>query len=443
MRRTLVIALPLLAVTFAGCGGSHRAAASLRSTPSGFVVPSAVADPLCNGGRGIRVPAPGAGGSNLASGALPDGSTLVVLTSIERAKRRAIFHSFTRRCATNQAFGSGGVSTITIPSRLLPRHPTPFDSRSLWINVVAPRQGGGAIVAGSFGGGWVVGAVTARGRLDPSFGDHGWTVLASHGEVSAVLQEPSGRIVLGGEDSFRGNLAVALSAHGQVADGFGAHGRVRLLSRGPDSGVVGLALEPNGDILTDVVYGNNGCWGHSLAMLTPSGRSLPHFQQRLARFWKQLRFGAFMGGVYTDGPGFTLVGTGEPNCDSYRRQKVTELIARFRSDGRTVGRTIRYPSRMYGTIQAFRVGNETFVVEVPYADSTHITLAVRLPNGRLAAHGRTLIRTRWSGENAALGTTVSISRAGPRALMFVATRDGLDRLHLIRVRFGSGTRLRR
>ena len=71
------------------------------------------------------------------------------------------------------------------------------------------------------------------------------------------------------------------------------------LPTGEDSGVEALALEPNGDILAKVGYGNMGCWGVGLAMLTPSGRPAPLFAKRLEGFWHGLGFGAFVGDEQT------------------------------------------------------------------------------------------------------------------------------------------------
>ncbi|HKU58987.1 MAG TPA: hypothetical protein VJP39_05205 [Gaiellaceae bacterium] len=426
MHKPLVLVVPLLTVALAGCGGSHRAPTAARPTPSGFVVQRAIADPLCNVGRGIRVQAPSAVNTVLASGNLLDGSTLVVLTPSDPGKPTAILHSFTRRCAPNRRFGQDGVRTVAIPAPSRPAH-------RLWLFVVTPERGGGAIVAGTYSNRWVVGEITSDGHMDKTFGDGGWSVLAFHGEVTTALQERSGRILLGGDDSPLGNLVVAVSPRGSLENSFGTHGRVGLLSRGPDSGVEGLALEPNGDILTEVGYGNNGCWGESLAMFTPSGRHVPRFQQRLARFWKRLNFDAFVGSVYTSHSGFTLIGTGEPDCDGYARQKVTGLIARFRPDGERVGRLIRHPSRMYGQIEAFDAGGETFSVEVPYVNRTRITLTTRRRDGSL--NDSASLRTRWGGEVAKYGTTVSFSRAGPKAIVVVAQRDDRGGLHLVRVRF--------
>lgn len=162
----------------------------------------------------------------------------------------------------------------------------------LWINAVAPKNGGGAIVAGTVAGEWVVGEINGRGQVDPAFGDGGWAVLPFRGELTAVVQAPSGRIVIAGDNGGGGcctlNWAAALSPRGQLERRFGSHGRTELPT-GEDSGVQALALEPNGDILASVGYGLMGCWGVAVSTLTPSGRPLPLFGKRLARFWDRAR----------------------------------------------------------------------------------------------------------------------------------------------------------
>jgi hypothetical protein len=215
----------------------------------------------------------------------------------------------------------------------------------------------------------VVGEVTPRGRLDPTFGNGGWTVLPFRGAVTAVVQEESGRILLGGDNGGGGccttNWAAAVSARGQLERGFGKHGRVELPT-GVDSGVESVAVEPNGDILAEVIYGNMGCWGIAPAMLSSSGMRLPLFAQRLGRLWHGLGFATFVGDVYVDGQGFTVVGTGQRSCanlQSSSTPSTTGLIARFRVDGRAVGRTVRFPSRIYGPeVQVLRAGADMVVV---------------------------------------------------------------------------------
>jgi hypothetical protein len=136
-----------------------------------------------------------------------------------------------------------------------------------------------------------------------------------------------------------------------------------------------------------------------------------------------------------------LVGTGQRPCANgppFSAPSATGLIARFRADGETAGSTIRFPSRMYGIVQAFHTGDDTFVVESPYADPTHLALTALRPAGsvdpRFGSAGRARIRTPWRGFNATLQTMVSITKASPTEIVVIATRAGRNQLQVIRVR---------
>jgi hypothetical protein len=82
-----------------------------------------------------------------------------------------------------------------------------------------------------------------------------------------------------------------------------------------DSGIAGLWVLPDGDILEQTVGGNMGCWTISLAALTSSGAPVPGFQQA----YEQARVSpVFVGGVAPRGNGFMLVGTGQEACVTVR-----------------------------------------------------------------------------------------------------------------------------
>lgn len=453
MRRAPALASLVLAASLFGLAATAPAVHGVMSVskaaslaPSGFVVQPEIADPLCNGGRGASLPGRLGGSSVLASATIADGSTLIALTSIYPGQRSAVLRSVTRTCASNREFGKDGAATIAIPSSLRPTDPVQdgFPAEGMWVNAIAPSNDGGAIVAGVYGGDWVVGEVTARGAVDRTFGSDGWAVLPVPGEVTAILQEPSGRIVIAGDNGGAGcctvNWAAALSEHGQLETGFGEAGRA-VLPTGEDSGVRSLALEPNGDILADVGYGNMGCWGLALAMLTPSGAPEPMFVTRLQQFWDAHRFGAFVGDVYVDSEGFTLVGTGQRPCYDEPPGSIaraTGLIAHFRADGTPAGHTVRFPSQMDGSVQVVPDGHDAILAASPYADPTNITLTALHPDGsmdtRFASHGSARIRTPWHGVNAKLSTTVSIDEASPSEIVIVATESEREQMQLIRLR---------
>jgi hypothetical protein len=450
MRRSTAFAAIALAAMLAWFGGpvstAHGATSVAPLGPSGFVVQPAIADPSCNGGRGARVPGGSVGDSVIASATVADGSTLIAFTNVYPGRKAAVLRSVTPTCAPNSAFGEDGSATITIPSGLRAARPTGprFGPEGVWVNAIAPRNGGGAIVAGVYEGDWVVGEVTASGALDQTFGNQGWVVLARAGEVTAVLQEPSGRIVIAGDNGGAGcctvNWAQALSEHGQPESGFGQDGRAALPT-GEDSGVRSLALEPNGDILADVGYGNMGCWGTALAMLTPLGAPETGFAARLQRFWRSQGFHAFIGDIDVDGEGFTLIGTGQKPCYDEppgSHAPSTGVIAHFRTDGTAAAPAARFHSRMYGSVQVLPDGGDAILVGTPYADPTELTLTALRPDSatdpRFASHGSAQIRTPWHGSGAALSTEVSIDEAGSGEVVIIATESGRSELQLIRVR---------
>jgi hypothetical protein len=367
----------------------------------------------------------------VASATMPGGSILIGFSS-NNPSRRVILRSVTAGCAPDPAFGRMGTSTLVIPRRLArppAKYPLGAPKGSLWVSALAPRRGGGAVLLGAYGDRWVVGAITRRGQLDRSFGDNGWTVLPFHGEATAAVQEPSGEIVIAGDNGGAGccvvNWATAVTAGGQLDRTFGKHGRAGLPT-GEDSGVFKLAIEPDGDVLAAVGYGNSGCWGLAPAMLTPAGQPAPHFAGRLQRFWRRLHLSAFVGDVYVDGDGFLLEGTGQRPCAGMpslaSAPSARGLIARFRTDGSQIGKTIRFRSRLFGESSSFPYGNDILVVQAPYAQPARLRVIALRPDGsldsRFANRGRARIRTPWKGSQ--LEATVSVEQAGARVIVLLA-----------------------
>jgi hypothetical protein len=440
-----------LAALLAACGATTPASRvsttnserTARTAPSGFTVQPDIVNKRCNGGRGARLATHGWKEPVIATGTMPDGSMLTAFTQIYPGKNFAVLDSVTSKCAPNRTFGDAGTEKIRIPPRLVPAHSA--DNDYLWILAVAARNGGGAIVAGTYRNRWVVGALTPAGGLNHKFGTDGWTALPLHGEATAALQLRSGRIVVGGDNDGGGcctiNHAAAVSSHGQVERRFGNDGRVKLPT-GEDSGVESLAREPNGDILAKVGFGNMGCWGVAVAMLTPSGQPVPHFAERLTKFWRRQDFGAFVGDVYITHRGFTLAGTGQRSCAEgprFSSKSATGLLARFRTNGVAAAPAIRFPSKLYGSVAAFKAGADTLLAESTYTDATRLTLRLLRPGGSTAKafgrNGRVRIRTPWRGSDAAIDTEVSVIKADPRSLAVVATEDERKQLQVARVHF--------
>src|SRR2546423_9110736 len=177
VRQVRALAWLVLPVFLAACSGSHQPShgsadpGRVAVRPARFAVRPNISDPLCNGGRGVRLPGRLGGNPIVASGAMADGSTFVAISDYG-TKKSVVLHSVTRRCSPNRAFGDQGATTIAFSSRQESAYPAAgaASSRGLWVNAVAPRRGGGAIVAGAYGDGmsgdeWVVGEVTPRGQL--------------------------------------------------------------------------------------------------------------------------------------------------------------------------------------------------------------------------------------------------------------------------------------
>lgn len=403
------------------------------ATAGGFTVTPNVADSTCNGGLGVQVATHAFKNSAIASGAMGNGSTLTSFGQIYPGQAYVVLDAVDEGCAPDSQFGDGGTTRITIPDGLITK-PGDF---GLWINAIAPRSDGGALLAGVYRDRWVLAAVTAQGALDPAFGTSGWTALPLAGEATEVLEEPSGEILVGGDNSGGGcctvNHAAELTAQGQLDTGFGTNGRVTLPT-GEDSGVSSLSQLPNGDILAQVNYGNMGCWGHRLAMFTSSGTPVPGFDGRMNRFWRIHPFGAFVGDAYVDGNGFTLVGSGQQPCADGRhllRKPPHGLIAHFTADGAVVGHSMPFPSQLYGEISAFKHGPNTLVVEGSLQNASTELLRLLRPDGTTiksyGADGVVRVRLPW------VGSHPDVFASAPTSLVVVATEDGRTTMAVTRL----------
>ncbi|HLW96649.1 MAG TPA: hypothetical protein VKS25_14835 [Solirubrobacteraceae bacterium] len=443
MRRRRTLALLNVAALLAlfGTVAAGQAVPMASGLPPGaFTVQPKVADPACNGGRGVSLNVPGADNAVVSSATMGDGSTLLAFSNVYPGSRSVLLRSITPACEANRELGNDGAATITIPSGLLPaRHGggPGFPERGVWINTIEPRGGGGAIIAGAYGGNWTVGELTSSGTVDQTFGTHGWVVMPFRGEVTAILPEPSGRIVVAGDNGGGGcctvNWAAALSKRGLIEKGFGTGGRAPLPT-GEDSGVQSLELEPNGDILADIDYGHMGCYGVAPAMLTPSGAAEPTFAARLRRFWGALGFNTFVGDLYVAGRGFTLVGTGQKPCAenlSLSAPSATGLIARFRIDGQPAGPTIRFSSRLQVGGEVLLEGHDAIVATGPLSNPLALTLTALRPDGTtdtsFGSRGHVQISTTLHG-------TLSITEAIAPEIVAIAAGYGRNQVQLIRVR---------
>lgn len=430
LTRTL-LALATVAAAWGGVSGSATAATG------GFVVQPNVADTTCNAGQGIELPSHAWKSSATASGLLGDGSTLTAFGQIYPGQDYVVLDAVNAQCQPDSSFGTNGTSQFTIPAGLVPKPGRNATSFGLWVNSITPRSDGGALVAGIYRDRWVIGSVTAQGLPDPSFGTGGWEALPLHGEASQVLQEASGEIIVGGDNEGGGccnvTHAVALTSDGSIDTAWGTNGRVTLPT-GEDSGVAPMSVLPNGDLLTQVAYGNMGCWGLQLAMFTSSGQPVAGFGNRLGRFWRNHSFGAFVGDVYVDGSGFTLVGTGQRPCADGRRisaKSAHGVLVHFNANGSLNGPVVRFASKLYGQIGAFKRGSNTLLAETGYGSAATSLLRMIGPTGAaVTTFGKTGVVTLRLPWQAAQPTVID---AGGAELVAVATADEQKQFGVIRL----------
>jgi hypothetical protein len=458
----MAILASALSAALAGCAATRERVASSPATLAAYVAPAQAVrsglsltpdllDPTCNGGRGfglaLEKDESGERGSSVASGTLTDGSTLLTQTAVYPGRSAAVLESITPQCVPDPSFGSGGIATLAVPPQLHSVIPAPTEGgpsqEGLSLDVVAPSASGDAIIGGDYDRAWIVGEVSASGTLDTSFGEGGWAVLPFRGSVDKILQEPSGRLLIAGDNAGGGcctrNWAAALSARGELERDFGAHGREQLPT-GEDSGVEKLLRWRDGEVLVKVGHGNMGCWGSTLVALTPSGQPVPGFAARLDRFWRTLGFHSFVGDVFLDDAGFTLVGTGQRPCfgePGASKVPATGLIARFHSNGIVAGPVNRFRSQMLQSVGAIPDGDDVLVVATkPYPDPSPTTITARHRDGsvdrRFADDGQAQIRVLVHGTEPRFGE-LSVTEASPTTLLLISIDEA--QLQLNRIRF--------
>jgi hypothetical protein len=301
--------------------------------PPGSVAQSLV-DPACPSGTGTVISVPPswlAGAAFVATEMLPSGSTLVVTSAGYPTASYAVADAFTSDCSPDRAFGSHGVERLVLGGQVFS------------IDAAIPVPGGGTILAGSTAKGWLVARLDARGRLDPTFGSGGWTVLPWPGSVSAIALTPSGDILLGGSQG--GGCCVRewvgeLNAGGGVVSEFGSGGRTPIPVSGDDSGITRVWVEPDGDVFALTSGGNMGCWGISISALTSSGSPVPSFRSNFTAAMRRVSpSGIFVGDVIVRSTDFLLLGTEQSTCvTSVSNRTAHGRVAAFRLNGKLESR---------------------------------------------------------------------------------------------------------
>ena len=240
---------------------------------------------------------------------LAGGTTLIVLSAGYPQKAYVVLHALGSNCRPDRAFGPGGIKELR------------FAGSDVTVNSAVALRDGGALLLGEVGPlpqtTWLVARIKADGRFDPGFGHGGWRALPWPGQAEAAAVSGSGDFVVaggGGSGCCVRAWVTEVTSSGVVVGSFGSHGarRVPVLE---DSGIAGLWVLPDGDILEQTVGGNMGCWTISVAALTSSGLPVPGFQQA----YEQAPVSSvFVGGVAPRGNGFVLIGTGQDACVTAR-----------------------------------------------------------------------------------------------------------------------------
>ncbi len=320
-------------------------------------------DPACPGGTGTVISVPEswlAGAAFVVTEMLPSGATLVVTSAGYPSASYAVADAFTSDCSPDRAFGSDGVERLV------------FGGQVFSIAAAVPAPGGGMILAGSTAKGWLVARLDARGRLDPTFGSGGWTVLPWPGGVSAVAVTPSGDIVLGGSQG--GGCCVRewvgeLNAGGGIVSEFGSGGRAPIPVYRDDSGITRVWVAPDGDVFALTSGGNMGCWGISISALTPSGSPVPSFQSNFTAAMRRVSpSGVFVGDVIVRPAGFLLLGTEQSACVTSLSSRTAQgRVVAFQLDGKLESRfgangEASFASPMAQPVWALPRGNGGFVM---------------------------------------------------------------------------------
>jgi hypothetical protein len=231
---------------------------------------------------------------------------------------------------------------------------------------------------------------------------------------------------------------VALTPTGQLDKAFGNNGSV-VLPTGEDSGVSGLSQLPDGDILAQVNYGNMGCWGHRLALFTAAGKPVAGFAAGMNHFWGTHSYGAFVGDAYGDATGITLIGMGQRGCADGRKisgKTAHGVIAHFSESGTVVGTVTRFPSKLYGELDAFPRGVNTLLVEGSFGDTSIELLRLLGPDGTpvtsFGSNGVVRLTVPWPGAQADFLNGITDEAIAP-SLTVVCTVDGKTQLGITRL----------
>jgi uncharacterized delta-60 repeat protein len=174
----------------------------------------------------------------------PDGRIVVLATEYPAdsgQSRRIAVERLTATGAVDATFGTGGVTTVTLPGA---------DDTA---NGVTVLPDGRVLATGSVAGAFTVIRLTAGGAVDPSYGAAGFARASAQGpgtdRPETIVVQPDGKYLVGGTsrglDTARGTLA-RYNPDGSPDLTFGDRGK---LQAGLGASAKALAMAPGGKIL--------------------------------------------------------------------------------------------------------------------------------------------------------------------------------------------------
>jgi hypothetical protein len=452
--RIITVLASLLAVLPAASLPTRATAQPLREMGIVMAAPNSllrttVTDPTCNHGRGAMLSLPpwlSAPGSTAVT-LLPDGATLVALSSF--LGTTAAIYALTKSCSPDASFGTDGIEQVALGDSAHPRH--------LALDAMIPAVGGGVIVAGQSADRWLVGRLDPNGQVDSTFGSDGWALLPWEGAAAAIVQEPSGRIIVGGNTdtpSCCRSSVSELSRQGALVTSFGAGGEAPVASI-HDGGLSRVAIGYRGAILALTWGGNFGCWTTLVSALTPLGQPVPSFEQRFVQGLKTafpssaLPSGVFVADLVLQPSGFALVGTEQQRCiGNTPDPTVAGRIVSF-SPGGQLNATFankgiaNFASSMMGPVWALRVANGgLLVVGARVSYQTKATEQARLnvisfsPDGKLnpvyGEDGRAQVLLPYRNESSEPIVPLSVAGNG-KTFVILASSANPSELELVRL----------
>jgi uncharacterized delta-60 repeat protein len=286
------LAIVAAVVAVAGAGDAAGAAPAAGAVPATRAAPDAAAR-----AASARLDRSFGGGRGWVTTRIRGRSALAYAATIARAGRIVIAGQATTSQGEGQivvarylpggrldsTFGNRGVFTTAFPAKT-----GPYSG----LAVRAQGTGGKLVIAGGYGlGSMLIIRLTARGRLDHSFGTRrsGYTTVSIGGTGESLAIGRRGAIYVGGSNANangRPMVVARLTSAGRLDSSFGRRGIAQVafwnLRLAASAGTTGLAVTGDGGVIGSGHLDYIGSDGHGSAgifRLNPRGRPLKGFGQ--------------------------------------------------------------------------------------------------------------------------------------------------------------------